>query len=126
MTRKFLIDNTNISQKATLENAIILFVCPHKFCITIVSSFSWDLQWYQEKTKTMLMKKIEGKNKETKKKKTQGFDRTAQNHDYYIAVIAPTPTHRKKGDREISLKPLSSMSWKFTIILLLPFKRPFL
>ena len=64
--------------------------------------------------------------KETKKKKTQGFDRTAQNHDYYIAVIAPTPTHRTKGDRVISLKPLSSMSWKFTIILLLPFKRPFL
>ena len=22
------------------------FVCPTKFCISIVSSFSWDLQWF--------------------------------------------------------------------------------
>ena len=40
---------------ATSENTIILFVCPPKFCISIVSSFSWELQWSQEETKTMLM-----------------------------------------------------------------------
>ena len=38
---------------ATLENTIIIFVCPPKFCISIVSSFSWDLQWRKEKTKTL-------------------------------------------------------------------------
>ena len=41
-----------------MENTIIIFVCPPKFCITIVSSFSWDLQWSQEKTKTMLIQNL--------------------------------------------------------------------
>ena len=42
-----------IEQKlSTFKNTIILFVCPRKFCISIVSSFSWDLQWSQEKIKT--------------------------------------------------------------------------
>ena len=31
---------------------------PQKFCISIVSSFSWDLQWSQEKTKPMLMQNL--------------------------------------------------------------------
>ena len=42
---------------------IILFVCPPKFCVSIVSSFSWDLQWPQEKTKTMLMQNLGGQTK---------------------------------------------------------------
>ena len=29
---------------ATSENTITLFVCPPKFCISFVSSFSWNLQ----------------------------------------------------------------------------------
>ena len=37
---------------------MILFVCPPKFCISIVSSFYWDLQWSQEKTKTILMQNL--------------------------------------------------------------------
>ena len=36
-----------------MKNTIILFACPPKFCMSIVSSFSWDLQWSQEKTKTI-------------------------------------------------------------------------
>ena len=28
-------------------------LCPFNVCISIVSSYSWDLQWSQEKTKTM-------------------------------------------------------------------------
>ena len=39
---------------ATSENTIILFVCPPKLCISIVSSFSCELQWSQEKTNTIL------------------------------------------------------------------------
>ena len=31
------------------------------FCISIFSSFSWDLQWSQEKTKTMLMQNLGGR-----------------------------------------------------------------
>ena len=31
--------------QATSENTIILFVCPPKFCISIVTSFSCDLQF---------------------------------------------------------------------------------
>ena len=50
-------------QQATSENTIILFVCPPKFYISIVSSFSWDLQWSQEKTKTMLMQNFGGQTK---------------------------------------------------------------
>ena len=38
----------------------ILFVCPPKFCISIVSRFSWDLQWSQEKIKTILMQNLGG------------------------------------------------------------------
>ena len=50
-------------QLATPENTIILFVCPPKFGISIVSSLSWDLQWSQEKTKTMLMQNLGGQTK---------------------------------------------------------------
>ena len=32
----------------------------HCFCISIVSSFSWDLQWSQEKLETMLMQNLGG------------------------------------------------------------------
>ena len=42
----------------------MFFVCPSKFCISIVSSFSRYLQWSQEKTKTMLMQNLGGTNKE--------------------------------------------------------------
>ena len=45
---------------ATFENTIILFVCPPIFCLNIVSIFSWDLQWPQENTKTMLMQNFGG------------------------------------------------------------------
>ena len=31
--------------------------------VSIVSSFSWDLQWSQEKTKTMLMQNLGGQTK---------------------------------------------------------------
>ena len=31
---------------------------PSKFCVSIASSFSWDLQWSQEKTRTMLMQNL--------------------------------------------------------------------
>ena len=41
----------------------MLFVCRPKFCISIVSSFSWGLQWSQEKTKTMLMLNLGGQTK---------------------------------------------------------------
>ena len=50
-------------QSATPENIIILFVCPPKFCISIVSSLYWDLQWSQEKTKTMLIQNLGGQTK---------------------------------------------------------------
>ena len=43
-----------------LPNTIMLFVWPPKFCISTVSSFSWDLQWSQEKIKTMLMQNLGG------------------------------------------------------------------
>ena len=49
--------------EATLENTTLLFVCSPKACIGIVSSFSWDLQWFQEKTKTRLMQTLEGQTK---------------------------------------------------------------
>ena len=45
---------------ATSENTIILFVCPPTFCISIVSSFSWDLQWSGEKTKNNAYAKFGG------------------------------------------------------------------
>ena len=35
---------------------IIHLVCPPKFCITILSNFSWVLQSSREKSKTMIMK----------------------------------------------------------------------
>ena len=40
-----------LSSLAKSENTIILFICPPPptFCIGIVSNFSWDLQWSQEK-----------------------------------------------------------------------------
>ena len=39
-----------------------MFVSP-KFCMSIVSTFSWDLKGSQEKTKTMLMQDLEGQTK---------------------------------------------------------------
>ena len=45
---------------AKLENTIILLVGPPKFCIRIVFSFSWDLQWFQEKTQTTLIQNLGG------------------------------------------------------------------
>ena len=45
------------------KNTIILFVVPPKFCISIVFSFSWDLQSPQEKLETMLMKNFGGTKK---------------------------------------------------------------
>jgi len=36
-----------------------LFV-PPEFCINILSGFSWDLQWSQEKTRTMQMRSLGG------------------------------------------------------------------
>ena len=39
---------------ATLENTIIMFLYRQQFCITIVFSFSWDLESSQEKLKAML------------------------------------------------------------------------
>ena len=53
----------SIRLQATSENTIIFFVCPPIFCISIVSSFSWDLKWPQEKTKTMLMQNLGAKTK---------------------------------------------------------------
>ena len=44
-----------------LENTVILFVCALKFCTSIVSSFSWDLQLSQEKT--MLMQNLRAQTK---------------------------------------------------------------
>ena len=41
---------------AILENTIMLFVCPPKFCISIVFVFSWDHCNSQEKLETMLCK----------------------------------------------------------------------
>ena len=52
-----------LSQLAESQNTIILFVCPLKLCINIVSCFSWDLQWSQEKTKTMLIQNLGGHTK---------------------------------------------------------------
>ena len=48
---------------ATFKNTIILFVCPPKFCMNIVSIFPLDLQWSQEKIKTMLMQDFGGQTK---------------------------------------------------------------
>ena len=49
--------------EATSENTIILFVCPSKFCISIVFVFSRDLQWSQEKNKNNAFAKFRGTNK---------------------------------------------------------------
>ena len=38
----------NIFIKAAEKNAIILFICPSKFCVSIVSIFSWDLAAYHK------------------------------------------------------------------------------
>ena len=39
---------------------MILFVCPPKFCISIVFVFSWDHCKSQEKLETMLMQNLGG------------------------------------------------------------------
>ena len=60
----FLSSHLKLPQKkhmlAKLENTIILLVGPPKFCIRIVFSFSWDLQWFQEKTQTTLIQNLGG------------------------------------------------------------------
>ena len=48
--------------KITLRIAVP-FICPSKFCTSIVSTFSWDLKWSQEKTKTMVMQNLGGQTK---------------------------------------------------------------
>ena len=52
-----------IAVQAILENTIILFVCPHKFCISIASVNSWDHCKSQEKLETMLMQNLGGQKK---------------------------------------------------------------
>ena len=77
-------------EKATPENTIILFVCPRKFCISIVSSFSWNLQWSQEKTKTMLMQNLGG---QTKSK--MAFSGMANN---IFGILILTDHHERKQE----------------------------
>ena len=43
---------------AILENTIVLFVCPPKFCISIVFVFFWDHCKSQEKLETMLTQNL--------------------------------------------------------------------
>ena len=45
------------------ENTIILFVCPLKFCTSIVFVSSWDHSKSQEKLETMLMQNLAGQTK---------------------------------------------------------------
>ena len=49
---------------ANIKNTIILFFVPPKFCISIVSSISWDHYKSQHEIKTMLMQNFGGTNKE--------------------------------------------------------------
>ena len=42
---------------------MILFVCPPKFCISIVFVFSWDRCNSREKLETMLMQNLGGQTK---------------------------------------------------------------
>ena len=58
-----IIQSSSRHQWATFKNTKILFVCPPKFCINVVSIFSWDSQWSQEKIKTMLMQNFGGQTK---------------------------------------------------------------
>ena len=62
-----------------------LFV-PPEFCINILSSFSWDLQWSQEKTKTMQMRNLGGQTKSI-----MVFTEMAYNHCRciysYLAIV---------------------------------------
>ena len=44
----------------TTTSPIIHFVCPPKFCISIVFGFSWDDCKSQEKLKTMFMQNFGG------------------------------------------------------------------
>ena len=46
---------------ATCTSSIMHLICPPKFCITFVFHFSWVLQPFQEKLKTMLMQNFGGK-----------------------------------------------------------------
>ena len=48
---------------ATFKNTVTLFVWPSNFCVNIVSIFSWELQWSQEKIKTMLIQNFGVQNK---------------------------------------------------------------
>ena len=49
------------SAYATFKITIILFLCPPKCCISIVSSFSWDLHWSKKKIKTIFVQNFGGK-----------------------------------------------------------------
>ena len=46
--------------KITITDTITHLVYPPTFDITIISNFSWVLQLYQEKSKTMIMQNVEG------------------------------------------------------------------
>ena len=47
----------------TCTSSIMHLICPPKFCITFVFHFSWVLQPFQEKLKTMLMQNFGGTTK---------------------------------------------------------------
>ena len=48
---------------ATCTSSIMHLICPPKFCITFVFHFSWVLQPFQEKLKTMLLQNFGGTTK---------------------------------------------------------------
>ena len=48
---------------ATCISSIMNLICPPKFCISFVFHFSWVLQPFQEKLKTMLMQNFGGTTK---------------------------------------------------------------
>ena len=73
-------------QFATLENTTIIFFFPQKFCITIVFSFSWNLESSQEKLKTIVMQNFGGN-----KKLMTVFSKVAKNN-LYTSVLSPMHT----------------------------------
>ena len=52
-----------MKMKLNRQNTVILFVCPPKFCISIVFVFSWDHCKSQGKLETTLMQNFGGKTK---------------------------------------------------------------
>ena len=61
------------------ENTIILFVCPPKFCISIVFVLSWDHCKSQEKLETMLMQNLGGQTKSI-----MVFSGVAYGHNFFF------------------------------------------